>query len=1143
MKKQNQLIKMFICLLIFICLLSCENNNLMYQLTLDGNGATIHNMDRIYYNASNGKWYSDTGIATPITKVTVPKRQFTVKYDYNTDNTIISRPEEVISPYSFSSYPGYTDSQGNILPDSSLKANAVAYANWVIGTNGDVTVKLSSAEPKAEGLKFTGWKKKAEDTYTYNADQEIIFKQDEIVNNTAYLIATWETQKEVSLILKSSQDSATYSEYRYKQSNNKWYNSQGEEVISVPIPEKKYRIDFDPNTPNIDRGAIGYSDFPFEGYYVDNTQYVNEQGALIESLSEEDLQKGVINAFAKWGEQKPVILPELNKNGEKFLGWNKSGSQEEGYSQPGTEYKPNGDEVLKGVWESLPVYKLELSSPDSTTPTIAAIYYRTGDRWYKDENAKSPIEVIDIPKKVWKITFNPNLDDNSTSIPIQYDEYDIKFKGFTLRNGDVIVSSDGKINNYSIDTNIVADAQWENPPLRTVLKNISREGFTLLGWDEDKTVTDPQYKNNVEYKGINNTLLYAIWRDNRLWTVNVIAAPDRPNKKYYYRPSTNEWYKTTDVENQAPITKIDESDMIREYTVYFESNMDSVEDLQAVVYKYTFNGADNCIGADGTFVSAPGGDNIFVQLLWNEGDGIDVSPEAKPIVLSNYKHLGWSTTSDGEVITQAFIPDKDVTLYAKWQDNRLYRLVLDSNGASSMGTAEVFYKQSTNTWYLTGNPDEGDAGIDSIEIPQKIWTAEFDAGYGNSDINNPPALTSVWKFGGYSPYIDNSGNLIKGINADTTVQAMWTDQSPIVMPVITREHYTLKGWSTTGEGQGISGEYIINADELETAGYSVLYKAIWEPNVYKLTLDNDNATSPSVGSIYYIYDKGWFNDEKGLSAFTGMALPEKKWQVKFKPFLDATGIIERSSNWSFGGYATTGESPVSYILNDGTIRNGATLTSNAAVKAIWDNQSEISIPITSEREGFVFDRWQKDGKIVTSPYYPQSNGEVIEGIWVDAHTLKDSIYTFEGGGYVLDSFDKALLILNNNYAIPSTYDDGVNGRHKVVKIKGDASTDSPFKESSNLTYINIPDTIDSIPVSGFRDCINLRNVVLPSTCTNIGDNAFSGCVAIERIIFKGTKEQWKAVARGADWHSGIVNTNVVECSDGNIEIDASLTSI
>ena len=144
---------------------------------------------------------------------------------------------------------------------------------------------------------------------------------------------------------------------------------------------------------------------------------------------------------------------------------------------------------------------------------------------------------------------------------------------------------------------------------------------------------------------------------------------------------------------------------------------------------------------------------------------------------------------------------------------------------------------------------------------------------------------------------------------------------------------------------------------------------------------------------------------------------------------------------------------------------------------------------------------------------------------------------------MLDSFDKALLILNNNYAIPSTYDDGVNGRHKVVKIKGDASTDSPFKESSNLTYINIPDTIDSIPVSGFRDCINLRNVVLPSTCTNIGDNAFSGCVAIERIIFKGTKEQWKAVARGADWHSGVVNTNVVECLDGTIEIDASLTGI
>ena len=1143
MKKQHHSIKMLICLLIFICLISCGNSNIMYQLTLDGNGATIHSMERVYFNASNGKWYSDTGIATPISRVVVPKRQFTLKYDYNTDMAVTTTVPYVYSSYVFSSYPGYTDSQGNILSSASLESNAITHANWISGDKGYVTVSLPESVPSATGLSFLGWKKNLSGSKVYQAGDVITFEESEIVDNTAYVIATWETSNEVRLVLKNSQDATDYSVYRYRQSNNKWYTKQNVEVDTVPIPEKKFRVDFNPNSPNIEGGKVDYSNFPFLGYYNNENQYISSQG-VFDILSTLDLQKDEITVVAKWGEQKPITLPELSKNGEKFLGWNKSGKQEELVMEAGSSYSPTADnEVLYGVWESLPVYKLELASSTSTTPAIEAIYYRTNDRWYKDEKAQSAIEKIEPPKKVWKIEYNPNLGENDTSIPITKEEYPIGFKGFTLENGDVIISSDGKINtNYQIDRNSTAEAKWDTPPLRPVPKNISREGYTLLGWDEDKTKADPEYKDNIKYKDINVTILYAIWADNRLWTLNVNVAPDRPSKKYYYKPSSNEWYITPYIDGQLPVVGIDAEDMTREYKVYFESNMDNTEDPGEVKYRYSFVGADNFIGPDGSFVSSPDQDNLVVSLNWEEGEGLDVSPESKPIASSGYKHLGWSTEPDGNEITEKYIPNKDVILYAKWQDSSVYRLVLDSNDASSMGSSEVFYKSSTGKWYLTGTPDEGDEGIDSIELPEKIWTAEFDANYGNPD-KNPLPLTSVWKFKGYSPYIDENGAFVKGINSDMTVKAMWADQSSIIMPVIEREHYTLKGWSKTGDIPGISGEYLIGADELETGEYSVLYKAIWEPNVYKLTLDDDNATTPSSGSIYYIYNKGWYNDEKGQSAFIGITPPKKEWKVTFRPYLGSSDITEMISDWSFGGYTTTGDFPVSYILNDGTLRNGATLTSSVTVKAIWDNQREVSFPAINEREGFVFDKWQKDNEIITSPYYPQSNGEVIEGIWIDAYALNNAVYTFEDAGYTLDSFDKDAISELKNYALPSAYDDGVNGMHKVVKIKGDYGVDSPFKGSLKLTYINIPSTIDSIPVNGFKDCTNLKNVVLPSTCSNIGDSAFSGCISLERIIFKGTKEQWKAVTRGADWHSGVVKTDIVECTDGTVGIDESLFAI
>jgi hypothetical protein len=43
------------------------------------------------------------------------------------------------------------------------------------------------------------------------------------------------------------------------------------------------------------------------------------------------------------------------------------------------------------------------------------------------------------------------------------------------------------------------------------------------------------------------------------------------------------------------------------------------------------------------------------------------------------------------------------------------------------------------------------------------------------------------------------------------------------------------------------------------------------------------------------------------------------------------------------------------------------------------------------------------------------------------------------------------------------------------------------------------------------------------------------CVSLNSIIFKGTKTQWEAIEKGANWNFGVPAT-VVHCSDGDVAL-------
>ena len=101
-------------------------------------------------------------------------------------------------------------------------------------------------------------------------------------------------------------------------------------------------------------------------------------------------------------------------------------------------------------------------------------------------------------------------------------------------------------------------------------------------------------------------------------------------------------------------------------------------------------------------------------------------------------------------------------------------------------------------------------------------------------------------------------------------------------------------------------------------------------------------------------------------------------------------------------------------------------------------------------------------------------------------------------------------------AIPSQH----NGR-KVTEILPGA-----FEGAYNLKDINIPTHVTKIGESAFFGCVKLTDIVIPETVTSIGENAFSGCVSLTEIKFKGTEEQWNAVAKADGWDFNVKGCTV-----------------
>ena len=93
--------------------------------------------------------------------------------------------------------------------------------------------------------------------------------------------------------------------------------------------------------------------------------------------------------------------------------------------------------------------------------------------------------------------------------------------------------------------------------------------------------------------------------------------------------------------------------------------------------------------------------------------------------------------------------------------------------------------------------------------------------------------------------------------------------------------------------------------------------------------------------------------------------------------------------------------------------------------------------------------------------------------------------------------------------------------------------DNAFDGCSSLDGIYMP-SVQSIGRESFKDCA-FSAFTVPTSVTAITADAFKG-VAIEEFNYNGTKAQWSGITYGDFWDEDTWITNVIHCSDGDIEL-------
>ena len=681
-------------------------------------------------------------------------------------------------------------------------------------------------------------------------------------------------------------------------------------------------------------------------------------------------------------ETETFTLNNPTKEGYIFKGWSTSLTSTSSYNATMTVEKGStGDKEFRAVWQIITYnisYNLNggtltnVSNPTSYNITTETFTLNNPTRkgytfaGWTGSNGNTAQTSVSITKGSME---NKSYTANWTPI-----KYNIKYE---LDGG---VLSAANPTEYTIETETFT------------LNNPTKEGYTFKGWSTSLTSTSSYNATMTVEKGSTGDKEFrAVWQENTNTLYKVNHCTKDLNASTYTCESETKTGTTNSVikvENLKKTIKgfkyskgqVDGKDVTettilangkREISLYYEREIYTV--------KLSVNSGINKVSIVATgYETKIGNSSAAATGTYEYGTKITINAE----VSTGYSFKAWtyngaSSLQDVNTSENAFTLTKNETYMATAQINQ-YTLTIDPSGGTwndSTSASAVIrnYRETyslskpTRTgytfdgWSLTTKyPDTcNDECKDKIE--ENVYTFGSISG----------SIKANWLENTYTVKFNANGGT--GTMNDQTFN--YTDSKALTANSFTRTGYTFTGWSTSANGTVVYKDEQSVSKLSSTNNEVVNLYAQWEGNIYKIALNNTDASFVSDSEsiqrnkeVYLKYGDGvYLNNTNGILSNKMSASTNNIYKPIISLGVDVYESYDSSNeenkptgtmyiNYPFMGYYSS--DGIQLIDANGNITNSFTntlFTSDSIITMKTGNQKYDS-PVT-KKDGYTFEGW------------------------------------------------------------------------------------------------------------------------------------------------------------------------------------------
>ena len=412
---------------------------------------------------------------------------------------------------------------------------------------------------------------------------------------------------------------------------------------------------------------------------------------------------------------------------------------------------------------------------------------------------------------------------------------------------------------------------------------------------------------------------------------------------------------------------------------------------------------------------------------------------------ADFSFAGWYTAATGgKPVTAATRIWHAVTFYAQWQTNR-YTVAFDANGGTGGVTNEQDYASEIVA-----------PAVEREGYMFLGWSPEVDATVPASNVT----YTAQWRINQYTLTFDANGGTGGGaVTADYGTS--------ITAPAVTRQNYTLAGWTPAFSGT------VPAADTT----YLAQWRCDWNLSTNAddtLTIVGINFTPSGVLDIPAAIDgRAVTGIEGGL--FAGFDA------------LDSVGLPTTLTDWGLDSLPPAMQARMTYDADGLMVHQGWLLAFRNK------DATTLAVPegIVGIGRGALAERY--DLETVT---LPQSLKHIAEGAF-RAETYLDNLVIPDGVETIgLRAFEDC------SYLQTLTLGKGV----KSVGARA-------FAGCTQLSGVVFADGLAEIGAAAFDGCWRMQSVSLPLSAANVASSAFTGCTSLTGVTTPthgGKMSEWFA---------------------------------